>query len=59
MLYKYCHDEKSKSQLIVTGFDKNSTLLNGDGVDFMGNVLIRSDHGNNGTSHAEAMDAIQ
>ena len=46
-LYRYCRYEKSKRQLIGTGVRKNIILLNGDATDFMGNVLVWEDRGNN------------
>ena len=54
-LYRYCHDDKSKSQLIGTGVEKNITLLNVDDIYFMGNVMVWSDRGNNGMIREEYM----
>ena len=57
--YRYCRDEKLKCQLIGTVVGKNITLLNGDDIDFMSDVMVRSDCVNNGMISVEAMDSIQ
>ena len=44
--------------MIGIGVGKNSTLLNGVTIDFMGDVLVWEYRGNNGMGRAEAMDAI-
>ena len=58
-LYRYLRDDKLKYQFIGTGVGKNSTLLSDADIDFMGNVLVWSDRGNNVMSCAESMDAFQ
>ena len=58
-LYRYCRYDKSKRQLIGTGVRKNRILLNIDDTNFMGNVLVWEDRGNNEMSCAEDMNEIQ
>ena len=58
-LYRYFRDDKSELQLIGTGVGKNSTLLNGADIYFMGDVMVWIEHGNNGMIHIEVIDAIQ
>ena len=58
-LYKYCCANKSRSQSIGIGVSPNSTLLTDGDINFMGNVLARSDIGNNDMRHQEAIYAIQ
>ena len=58
-LYKYYPDNKSKRQSMGNDVRPNSSLLTDGDINFMGNVLAWSDHGNNGMSLQEAIDAIQ
>ena len=44
-LYRYCRDDKSKRQLIGNGVGKNSKLLNGDDIYFMGDAMVLADRG--------------
>ena len=45
--------------MIGDGVGKNSTLINSADIDFMGDVLVQADRGNNVMGHSEAMYAIQ
>ena len=58
-LYKYCRSDKSNRQSIGNGVGPNSTLLNDGDINFTGDVLARSDHGNNGMGRQEEIYAIQ
>ena len=57
--YKYSRANKSKCQFIGNGVRTNITLLTDDDINFIGDVLARSDCGNNGLSRQESIDAIQ
>ena len=58
-LYTYCRAEKLKRQSIGNGVGPNRRLLTDGEINFIGDVLARSDRGNNGMRRLEAMDAIQ
>ena len=58
-LYTYCRAEKLKRQSIGNGVGPNRRLLTDGDINFIGDVLARSDRGENGMSRLEAMDAIQ
>ena len=58
-MYTYCRAEKSKRQSIGNGVRPNRRLLTDGDINFIGDVLARSDRGDNDMSHLEEMDAIQ
>ena len=58
-LYKYCCANKLKRQSIGIIIGPNSTLMTNGDVNFMGDVLVRSDRGNNGMRLQEAIYAMQ
>ena len=58
-LYTYCCSNKSKRQSIGNGVGPNRRLLTDGDINFIGDVLARSDRGNNVMIRLEAMDAIQ
>ena len=45
--------------MIGSDVGKNSTLLNGADIDFMVDVLVRTDRGKNDTSRMEDVDEIK
>ena len=57
--YTYFRANKSKRQSIGNGVGPNRRLLTDGDINFIADVLVRSDRGNNGTSRLEAMDYIQ
>ena len=57
-LYTYWSADKSKRQLIGNGVGPNRILLTDGDINFICDVLARSDRGNYGMSRLEAVDTI-